>query len=272
MLELLGIIIAFASIMLTLSLLVTTTLTALNTGDVVKYWIMKQGMRKLADCIAKETTQDDEIQNRIKSSIDSVIGKGIARSRNAYTSFDELLNAYQQANNKSNLLPDNVELDKDKLARWFSLVEDETRGRYKGYSDVMSILIASVFVIVLQLDAITLIKDLSDQMRQNSVFNLSEEHTKPGQATNLLVSECNIPNANIARCPTHNKLYLENHMPLRPFPHNWSWNDYRSHLGGLLLSTILISLGAPFWFNTLKNILGLKDAVAMRYETKKNKK
>jgi hypothetical protein len=37
-----------------------------------------------------------------------------------------------------------------------------------------------------------------------------------------------------------------------------------AHLSGMLLTTLLLSLGAPFWFETLKNLLRLRSVLALK--------
>ena len=41
-----------------------------------------------------------------------------------------------------------------------------------------------------------------------------------------------------------------------------NWFSGKMHLAGLLVTGVLLSLGAPFWFNTLKNLLSLRSTVA----------
>jgi hypothetical protein len=38
------------------------------------------------------------------------------------------------------------------------------------------------------------------------------------------------------------------------------------HLGGMLITAGLLTLGAPFWFNLLKNLMNLRPAVATLVE------
>jgi hypothetical protein len=50
-----------------------------------------------------------------------------------------------------------------------------------------------------------------------------------------------------------------------------TWQDRISpkrHLLGMLISGVLLSFGAPFWFNTLKSLLSLRSAVAESAETR----
>lgn len=43
------------------------------------------------------------------------------------------------------------------------------------------------------------------------------------------------------------------------------------HIGGILLSVCLLSLGAPFWFNTLRNLSNLKPLLALKDEPPRKK-
>ena len=48
------------------------------------------------------------------------------------------------------------------------------------------------------------------------------------------------------------------------WPTEKSW--WFNHLFGLALSAGLLTLGAPFWFNLLKNLMNLRPAVATLVE------
>jgi hypothetical protein len=43
---------------------------------------------------------------------------------------------------------------------------------------------------------------------------------------------------------------------------NWSWNA--AQLPGIVLSAMLLSLGAPFWYNALKDLVGLRPLLARK--------
>jgi hypothetical protein len=42
----------------------------------------------------------------------------------------------------------------------------------------------------------------------------------------------------------------------------WGWSGSRGHRWGIIFSIGLLSLGAPFWYNTLKNLMSLRSTVA----------
>lgn len=59
--------------------------------------------------------------------------------------------------------------------------------------------------------------------------------------------------------------YRGNDVTVRPF--NLTGYGYWPHLMGTLATVLLLSLGAPFWFNTLRQLSNLKPAVAQKMES-----
>lgn len=54
-------------------------------------------------------------------------------------------------------------------------------------------------------------------------------------------------------------------------PGNWTWDNWPGHLLGVLVSGLLLSLGAPFWFNTLNSLTSLRPQLAKQAQTPKAK-
>src|SRR5262245_17544681 len=56
-------------------------------------------------------------------------------------------------------------------------------------------------------------------------------------------------------------------LPARPqFP------PPRKHVPGILLSWVFLSLGAPFWFDMLKNLLKLRSVLAQKDDKEREKR
>jgi hypothetical protein len=53
-------------------------------------------------------------------------------------------------------------------------------------------------------------------------------------------------------------------------PQNWSWN--LSKLPGIVLSAMLLSLGAPFWYNALKDLVGLRPLLARKEQAHRERR
>jgi hypothetical protein len=52
----------------------------------------------------------------------------------------------------------------------------------------------------------------------------------------------------------------------QPYPRGLAWLWPWPHLLGLCLSAAFLSLGAPFWFNTLKSLTNLRPVLAQQVD------
>jgi hypothetical protein len=162
--------------------------------------------------------------------------------------------------------------------------------------------------IFLPLDAITVVKklatdpdqvkklvDLSGTLSTNGVAGSgtpasarppqsnSENKEAPNQANTptqntTLVTEEDI--ANLKKQITEQAKLLTI-SPLGMTPALPNWDDYKKRVSqgevaqtwvGILLAAALMSLGAPFWFDILKNLLNLRPALAQREEKERNER
>ena len=49
-----------------------------------------------------------------------------------------------------------------------------------------------------------------------------------------------------------------------PMEQLWTSKTFLGHVPGLLLAWVLLTLGAPFWFNMLKSMSSLRPLIASR--------
>jgi hypothetical protein len=77
----------------------------------------------------------------------------------------------------------------------------------------------------------------------------------------------------IDRAKTLSSSLMSSGVTLSPSGHTWrDWLAVSSpHFWGMVASVLFLSLGAPFWFNVLKNMTSLKSAVARKDEEEKDK-
>jgi hypothetical protein len=74
--------------------------------------------------------------------------------------------------------------------------------------------------------------------------------------------------ASEAALPTDNRQLREialSELVTPQFPFRWGWRfwNFKPHVfPGLVLSAVMLSLGAPFWFNWLKVLLSLRSVLA----------
>ena len=49
---------------------------------------------------------------------------------------------------------------------------------------------------------------------------------------------------------------------VKPWKHGWAFYQNSSNLFGILITAILLSFGAPFWFEWLGRLLKLRDVLS----------
>jgi hypothetical protein len=109
--------------------------------------------------------------------------------------------------------------------------------------------------------------------------------TNLASGTNWLVAQCSthgvtnsarwlekyqalVPQAALRQAADTMQTLLENQLTLGVIssygPGESWWSAIRSHLGGVVLSIALLSLGAPFWFNLLRSLSNLRPVLATK--------
>ena len=165
------------------------------------------------------------------------------------------------------------EATSDYVARvnsWFDQTIDRVSQRFTQYTHWITIAVSLVVVLAVQVDIIAVVDRLSidDQFRNtvvsSAVKDFSQE-TAPQSDTNpSSPPEKSTTAPNVAPGPYYDLLSKAGLITL---PTNGSWfrqlEDPRKY-PGMVLSVLLISLGAPFWYGILKNLLGLRSTLAQK--------
>jgi hypothetical protein len=149
------------------------------------------------------------------------------------------------------------EASSDFVARvnsWFDQTIDRVSQRFTQYTHWITMGIAVVVVLAVQLDIIAVADRLwiDDQFRSTIVQ----------QATNTFSTDS--AKSNIDPHPYYDLL---NKTALITLPLDRDWlkrlMDVRK-APGMVLSVLLISLGAPFWYNSLKDLLKLRSSLSQK--------
>jgi hypothetical protein len=183
-----------------------------------------------------------------------------------------------------------------KINGMFDQTIDRVSSRFTASARMVTFLCALVVAFVLQLDTVGIVNSLwmSDSLRDQLVnvaknmepteSNASSAipHEVAGVATTAAPtlpsaqhSANAVASADIA-IPSSEKELVRNIQDLRELASRglltlpetnlsawWaSWRDIK--IPGVILSALLLSLGAPFWYNTLKTLLGLKEKIAAK--------
>jgi hypothetical protein len=141
-----------------------------------------------------------------------------------------------------------------KVHAWFDGTMDRVSERFTQHARTVTLLASAVVVVALQLDTLSLVNRLSvdDNMRSALVqqgmgirantledaHQLATDYAKAVNATGTL------------RVPRNTDEWLSHWENVNP--------------GGLLISILLLSMGAPFWYNVLSRLIQLRSVIAQK--------
>lgn len=188
------------------------------------------------------------------------------------------------------------------VGRWFSTVEGTAAQRYKSLIRRLTFVVAAFTVVLFNIDSVHLLSDLhrGTTTRAAIVGRIDDLQTV---AARLATPESPPPAEDASLPASHNKaLLLDMQKSLALLSESGlslGWKDswivrrlcaYRGlcadphppslgqlildglgWLGGLLFTCVLLSLGAPFWLNTLSRLINLKNEVQQRKESEASK-
>ena len=143
---------------------------------------------------------------------------------------------------------------------WFDQTIDRVSESFTRYTHVITIGIATVVVLTVQLDTIAVIDRLSidDQFRNAFVDAAVKDYS-----TDTTAEAAQSVDKKVSPKPYYDLLGKAGLISMPSG--NWfkQMSDIRKY-PGLLLSILLVSLGAPFWYNMLKDLIGLRSSLAKK--------
>lgn len=161
-----------------------------------------------------------------------------------------------------------------KIHSWFDQTIDRTVDRFTITARQVTFCCAAVVVVFLQLDTIALINQLStdSQLRNTLVEQALKVSAAPAPTSSAAPAQ-DVPAAvkELQQNLDANRDQIRNLSSLGLFripPSVGDWaKEFQSgnaimKISGLLISMVLLSLGAPFWYSALKTLIGLRSVVA----------
>lgn len=160
------------------------------------------------------------------------------------------------------------------LHAWFDSSIERVSQVFQGHVRIITVVVAASLVFATQLDSIEVIDRLSmDKDLRARLVNIGIEIEKAAADSSAAAREGRADTTIApARIPPRSALgHLQKlaESGLITLPETWrvwclpetkSWP-------GLVLSMILVGLGAPFWFNTLSRLLSLRSALAVKEQS-----
>lgn len=254
--DILGIAIGFIAIMLLFSLLITALVHGAQAALNLRFKNLKVVLTqffKNMDFVEYKVTNAvlTQIENQFPSGLyATALPLNIPGNRLKLTSIgqQELITIISNIRDVS---IEEKEQMKKKVQEHFQTLEVIMSQRFKQWMHQISIVLAFVMCFVFQLNCFSLLS----QLNHDSVFRQQSLYL----ADQLTTTE--LPN-HVSNDAVQAQLVA---LEFEITPEQWPEYYFSLHIStlsnwlGIIFSSILISLGAPFWFNRLKDMASLRD-------------
>jgi hypothetical protein len=145
---------------------------------------------------------------------------------------------------------------------WFNTIMDRVTQRFAMHMRLYSLVLASVAVLLTGVDTLHMVNVLKNDATIRS---------------GLVATADTLSKSNSVDTQDQTKLRELTKSVVAQLPSNQTLKailipDSGPSFPGALISIVLMSLGAPFWFNTLKNLVNLRSIVAKREEDERTEK
>jgi len=141
---------------------------------------------------------------------------------------------------------------------WFDQTIDRVADRFTFTTRGVTFVMGMILAFTLQLDTPLLVNRLASdpQLRSELVQKAVALDPQHNDLTNLSNQ------AKLDSLSTANLLSVP--ASFSDWQNNWNGAGPHPNITGVLLSAILLSFGAPFWYNALKNLLQLRSALTQK--------
>jgi len=165
-----------------------------------------------------------------------------------------LLALIQNANNDLKTAQKNIE-------QWFDDTMERATGWYKRRTQLVTILIAVLLTAVTNADTVKITRTLwkSPTLRATLVEKAKNRAQSESPQSAVEYQNKNKPLEPTAKATKDELASLETVL-------GWSgekvrdWNNWPQRLIGWILTIVAVSLGAPFWFDTLQKLMNIRSA------------
>ena len=209
-----------------------------------------------------------------------VIQEGVNRLPDGHTK-ESLLVLIAKTKREVNAVEHQVERFKANVESWFNDAMDRVGGWYKRWTQKILLALAFSIVFLANIDTVMLIQQLTkDNALRASLVAAAQDAAKLPASQNTSAENTDKAAVEKKEDPRI-KIVLEKAESLQ-LPLGWSLNSddprsiprspgwFFSKLFGLLISVFAISLGAPFWFDTLSKFINIRGAGTPPGESKKS--
>lgn len=162
-----------------------------------------------------------------------------------------------------------------KINLWFDQTMDRASERFTAHTRYVTFFAGLAVALALQLDTAALVSRLStDADLRNSLLALAEKQDAPVPAAggqpntpaagepNAAVHLTDIDRQNLKDLVVNNVIGIP--QSLSDWFARWHWDNCLTKGLGIILTALLLSLGAPFWYGMLQNLIRLRSMLASK--------
>ena len=157
-----------------------------------------------------------------------------------------------------------------KVNGWFDQTIDRVSDRFTNSARLVTFCGSLVIALALQLDTPALVNRLAADpaLRQTLVqqaMTISRDHPAeaPAVVNNGLVPQLTDADRKNLQALSKSDI-IDIPTTVGDWESRWGEGDWMSKLLGILVTAMLLSLGAPFWYNALKNLIRLRSLIAQK--------
>lgn len=162
-----------------------------------------------------------------------------------------------------------------KINLWFDQTMDRVSDRFTQHTRFVTFITGFLIALAIQLDTAALVSRLSsDDALRSALVTQAQSEIAQGQLTkddgNPGVRLTPADVQNVRDLMTNNLLGVP--QTLSDWRGRWTRDSAGMKVLGILLSALLLSLGAPFWYNALRNLIRLRSVVATKDDQQRSER
>jgi len=152
-----------------------------------------------------------------------------------------------------------------KINTWFDQTMDRVSERFTYSARIATLISAAIVAGIIQLDTVQIVNRLAaDDATRNALVEMARKAQDDPK-----LNTAGTPDAQTLR--TYNQLLSGTGMIHVPSSYTeWSNRWSAVNVPGLLISILLLSLGAPFWYGLLNKLLQLRSMLAQKDDNERN--
>src|SRR3954468_13052105 len=156
-----------------------------------------------------------------------------------------------------------------KIYGWFDQTIDRVSDRFTRATRIVTFCGSLLIALVLQLDTAQLVNRLSEDSNLRGelvkqAITVDRENLAPSpERSRSLVPALSDPDRKRLRALVQDDI-IDFPTSIREWAGRWTLDNFLMKLLGITLTATLLSLGAPFWYSALKNLIRLRSLIAQK--------